>query len=204
MRITNLTAPYSMIHSSNTYLVHGSGNALDDTNTLIDAGNDLDVIDHLLCTAPGLGKRALEQVILTHSHFDHAGALPYLRDYFDPVVYACSPFVGADVLLKDGQTLRYGDRTFEVIHTPGHTEDSICLYCQTDGILFAGDTPLVIRSSGGCYEDRFVCALERLCQKDVRAIYFGHGSPLTQRTRAVLAESLQNVKTAQARLRDAN
>ena len=45
------------------------------------------------------------------------------------------------------------------IHTPGHTEDSICLYCKAEGVLFSGDMPLVINAVGGSYEDGFVCAV---------------------------------------------
>ena len=48
---------------------------------------------------------------------------------------------------------------------------------QEDGVLFVGDTPVIIRSTDGSHEEGFVRALERLCRKDVRAIYFGHGAP---------------------------
>jgi hypothetical protein len=81
--------------------------------------------------ATGLGKNAIEQVILTHSHSDHAAILPLIREKYHPVVYAYSAFAGADIVLKDGQILHCGDRHFEVIHIPGHSDDSICLYCST-------------------------------------------------------------------------
>lgn len=198
MQISNLTNPSSMIYSCNVYLIQGNSSTVGDVNTLVDVGSDPSVIDRILNMPRGIGKKPIEQVILTHSHFDHTAILELVRENFDPVVFARSASVAPDVLLEDGQELRCGDREFEVIYTPGHSDDSICLYCKMEGVMFVGDAPVVIRSSEGIYEDRLVWALERLWQKDVRAIYFGHGSPLTQRTRAILAESLQNVRTAQA------
>jgi glyoxylase-like metal-dependent hydrolase (beta-lactamase superfamily II) len=198
MQISNLTNSTSMIYSCNVYHVQGNWNAIQDVHTLVDVGSDPSVIDRILNMPVGVGKKAIEQVILTHSHFDHTAILELIREKFNPIVFARSASVAPDVLLEDGQELRCGDREFEVICTPGHSDDSVCLYCQTDGVLFAGDTPVVIRPGGGSYEDRFVQALERLCQKDVRTIYFGHGSPLTKHAQAVLAESLQNVRAAQS------
>lgn len=197
MRISNLINGKSMIYSSNVYMVLGDWNAMDDISTLIDVGNDPTVIERIQSTPTGVGKRTVDQVIITHGHFDHTELLEEVRAQFDPIVYAFSPYLTPDVLLADGQHLRCGDREFEVIYTPGHSDDSICLYCQTDGILFVGDTPVVIRSDDSSYEDRFVWALERIAQKDVRTIFFGHGSPLTENANAVLAESLRNVKAAQ-------
>ncbi|CAG0945163.1 partial Hydroxyacylglutathione hydrolase GloC, partial [Anaerolineae bacterium] len=177
MRIINLTESKSMIYSSNAYLILGDWNALDDANTLVDVGNDPTAIEKIRQIATGVGKKAIEQVIITHGHFDHTGILPQMRQAFAPLVYAQSTFVGPDIVMEDGARIKCGDRTFEVIYTPGHSDDSICLYCQTDGALFVGDTPVVIRSNQQTYDARFVNALEQLCHKDVHAIYFGHGEP---------------------------
>ena len=201
MRITNLTESKSMIYSSNVYLVRGDWNAIADVNTLIDVGNDPAVIERVRATPTGVGKTPVEQVVLTHGHFDHAALLPAIREAFHPVVYAHSAFVKADHVLEDGQTLRCGDRMFEVFHTPGHSNDSICLYCQEDGVLFVGDTPVIIRSTDGSYEEDFIQALERLCRKDVKAIYFGHGAPLFDDCNARLRSSLRNVTKAVSRQR---
>jgi glyoxylase-like metal-dependent hydrolase (beta-lactamase superfamily II) len=198
MQISNLTSPSSIIYSCNVYLIQGDGSIVEDVNTLVDVGSDPSVIDRILNMPRGIGKKPIEQVILTHGHFDHTAMLELVRENFDPIVYAYSAAVAPDVLLKDGQKLRCGDREFEVIYTPSHSDDSICLYCKMDGVMFAGDTPVVIRSSEGSYGDRFVWTLERLCQKDVRTVYFGHGSSLSKGAQAVLTESLRNVRTAQA------
>lgn len=202
MRITNLTDPRGMIYSSNVYLIQGDWNAIEDVNCLVDVGNDASVIDQIRKTPTGVGKKSVEQVILTHSHFDHTALLPKIREFFNPVVYAYSTFAGADVVLKDGQKLRCGDRELEVIYTPGHSDDSICLYCPTDGTLFVGDTPVIIWSADGDYEDRFVRALAHLCERDVQTIYFGHGNPVTIDAHTVLAESLKNVLKAQSRKKE--
>ena len=107
-----------------------------------------------------------------------------------PRVLAFSPsLAGIDATVRDGDTLRMGDQLFEVIHTPGHSSDSICLYNEAEGVLFAGDTPLLISSSTGSYEAGFKAALEKLCARDVRRIYFGHGPPLTERCNERLRES---------------
>jgi len=168
-------------------------------NTLVDVGRDPAVIQAIKTASTGVGKKRVEQVILTHSHYDHAGLLPMIRATFNPVVYVFSRYLeGADRLLKDGDTLKLGDRIFEVIHTPGHSTDSICFYCEEDGVLFAGDTPLIIRRPGDTYQEEFVEALEKLSQKDIRSLYFGHGQPILNNCNTLLRSSLENAKQSMA------
>ena len=199
MQITNLTDPRSMIYSSNVYLIRGEESTIENVNTLIDVGNNPAIVKTIQHTPPGVGKPTIAQVILTHSHFDHVALLPKIREFFHPVVYAYSALVGADVVLQDGQKLRCGDRELQVIYTPGHSDDSICLYCEAEGALFVGDTPMIIWSADGFYDERFVRALAWLCERDVQTIYFGHGNPVTVDAQTVLAESLHAVKAAQFR-----
>ncbi len=185
-----------MVYSSNVYLVLGDWSAIEDVNTLIDVGNDSAVLTEILRAPTGVGKKAVAQVICTHSHFDHTALLPAIRERYAPTVYGHPVCACVETPLRDGQTLRCGDRIFEVIFTPGHSEDSVCLYCQTDGVLFVGDTPVVIRTADGSHEKNFADALERLAQKDVRAIYFGHGDPILTNANQILRESLSNVRCA--------
>jgi glyoxylase-like metal-dependent hydrolase (beta-lactamase superfamily II) len=143
----------------------------------------------------GVGKRRVEQVVLTHNHYDHAGLLPQIHELYHPTVYAFSRSVNeADIFLRDGDTLKIGDRVFEVIHTPGHSHDSICLYCEQEAVLFAGDTSLVIHSSGGTYESGFVHALERLREKTIHTIYFGHGHPVYGDVGVMINRTLKIIK----------
>lgn len=198
MRIINLTDRKSMIYSSNVYLILGNWSALDDVNTLVDVGNDPAILERIAHAPTGVGKQAVEQVFLTHGHFDHAALLPAVRARYNPRVYAHATFAGADFAARDGLVLRCGDRSFQVIHTPGHSDDSICLHCAQEGVLFVGDTPVVIRTTNGSYEPRFVRALERLCQLEVHSIYFGHGDPVLEGGQALLLESLANVRKSMA------
>lgn len=191
MRILRLENS-GQVYTSEVYLVLGSASRLEDVNTLVDVGQDPAALASLARAPTGVGKWAVEQVVLTHSHSDHCALLGRVRELYRPRVCAFSPHCqGVDRLLRDGDTLRMGDEDFEVIHTPGHSSDSICLYNAREGVLFAGDTPLLITSPAGTYEAAFLAALEKLCARDIRRIYFGHGPPLTERCNERLRESWQ-------------
>ena len=184
-------AEQSPIYTSQVYLVLGATSRLEDVNTLVDVGQDPAILASVARAPTGVGKWPVEQVVLTHNHSDHSALLPRVREAFHPKVFAFSPnTVGVDCLVRDGDTIKMGDQYFEVIHTPGHSSDSICLYNRVEGVLFAGDTPLLIASATGTYEAEFLAALEKVCARDVRAIYLGHGPPLMERCNERLRESL--------------
>ena len=186
------------IYSSQVYLVLGSASRLEDVNTLVDVGQDPAILASIGRAPTGVGKWPVEQVVLTHCHSDHCALLPVVRKAYGPRVFAFSPNVeGVDGVLRDGDRIRMGDEDFEVIHTPGHSSDSICLYNEREGVLFAGDSPLMITSQTGTYETAFLTALEKLCTRDVRRIYFGHGAPLEDRCNDKLRQS-QRMATAKA------
>ena len=192
-----------LIYSSNVYLVLGNWSGMSDVNTLVDVGRDPAVLDSLAHAPTGVGKRAVEQVVLTHEHFDHVEMLGAIRERYHPTVCAFRGGVdGVDRELHDGDVLKAGDQTFEVLHTPGHSSDSICLFCPEEGVLFAGDTALVIHSSGGTYEESFATALAKICTRDVRAIYFGHGAPLLEDCNLRLQGSLEIVRKSLGRSTD--
>ena len=99
-------------------------------------------------------------ILLTHSHWDHLAGLAELKKLVDAPVYvheADKPNVrepGADQLplyfaiegvepdhlLKEGDVLKVGELTIEVIHTPGHTPGGVCFYLPNQHVLFSGDT----------------------------------------------------------------
>jgi glyoxylase-like metal-dependent hydrolase (beta-lactamase superfamily II) len=184
------------VYSSNAYLVMGAWSRLEDINTLIDTGNDPSLLEELESVYTGVGKKKVDQVILTHNHFDHTGNLALIKKRYGARVYAFNEDPLVDEKLRDGQCLHVGDQVFEVIHTPGHSSDSVCLYCQQEELLFSGDTPLRIMTPGGGYGPEFVTALKRLNQKRIKTIYPGHDQPLKDRIREMMETTLNNVKAS--------
>jgi glyoxylase-like metal-dependent hydrolase (beta-lactamase superfamily II) len=183
------------VYTSNVYMVTGDWKRIEDQNTLVDVGNDPSIIEIIGKMNGGAGKKKVDQVVLTHSHYDHTNNLPLIKAAFHPIVYAFSPFMeGVDHILKNGDIIRMGDRDFEVFHAPGHSSDSICLYNKDDGDLFVGDVPVVIRSVNSSYENEFYEAMTKLCRRDVKTIYFGHGEPLVENALEVLRTSLQYIR----------
>jgi len=197
VKIYNLTEK-SKIYTSNVYLITGTWNTLDDVNALVDTGRDLSILEMIFDIHTGVGKKQVEKVILTHSHYDHSSMLSNVKKVFRPKAYAYSKSIeGIDRILEDGDMIRLGDRAFEVVHAPGHSSDSICLYNRDEGILFSGDMPLSIRTQDSTYEEGFVKAMERLCRKDVQVIYPGHGAPVIERCNDMLRESLKVIRQGQ-------
>lgn len=189
----NLTAS-SRTYTSNAYLVTGTWRTLRDVNALVDTGRDPAVLDALQKAPTGVGARKLACVVLTHTHYDHAGALPAIQRAFQPRLLAFSrSFPGVDHFLQDEEALKLGDRWFQVLHTPGHSADSICLYTQEDRVLFTGDTHLDIQTPDGTYAPEFVHALQRLARLDVETIYPGHGPPVRTRCNEIIRNSFERV-----------
>jgi glyoxylase-like metal-dependent hydrolase (beta-lactamase superfamily II) len=134
------------------------------------------------------------QVVLTHGHYDHAAGLGVVVGRYHPQVCAFAPGKHVDVLLVDGQVLRLGDREFEVLHTPGHSEDSICLYCARERTLFAGDMPLDVKTPGGSHPGELLASLERITSREVATIYAGHACPMTSGVTELLQRTIRNIR----------
>jgi glyoxylase-like metal-dependent hydrolase (beta-lactamase superfamily II) len=175
MKITNLTVN-SKLYTSNVFLVLGAWNTVDDLNTLIDVGSDSSIIEIIESINTGLGKNKIDQVIITHSHSDHSAILPAIKKAFNPKVYAFNTHLpGVDIILKDGDKLRLGEQYFEVFHITTHSYDSICLYCEAEGILFSGDTKFPVEFENDELEKDNTYVLSRLLGKIVKTVYSGHG-----------------------------
>ena len=93
--------------------------------------------------------------------------------------------VTADVDLREGDELRIGRLIFGVLHTPGHTEGSVCLYEASHGLLLAGDV-LFAGSYGrtdlpGGSDEAMVASLARLARDlpDEVRVLPGHGPETT-------------------------
>jgi len=166
----------SKVYTSNVFLILGEWNAIDDVNTLIDVGSDQNIIQVIEQVNTGLGKRKIDQVILTHSHSDHSGILLLIKNLYKPVVYAFNRYLpGVDKILGDGDNIKIGERMFEVFHITSHSFDSICLYNHDEQVLFAGDTTFPIEFDNKILEEENKTTLLRLCKNEVNKIYYGHG-----------------------------
>jgi glyoxylase-like metal-dependent hydrolase (beta-lactamase superfamily II) len=184
------------VYSCNSYLILGDWNRLEDVNTVIDPGTDGFVLDEIEHLSTGCGKVAVEQVILTHNHFDHSGGIMALKKRYGSRVLAYSNGPGVDHLLRDGQFIKVGDEMFEVLHTPGHSSDSICLYAPAPKALFSGDTVVRIRSPGDVYTQEYLDGLVKLARRKILKIYSGHDEPMTTLARETILEALANVRNS--------
>ncbi len=182
------------VYSANVYYVRGNWNAISDINTLIDTGTDSHILEEISAmTSTGVGKRKVEQVILTHEHFDHSGGLKFIKEAFNPKVIAWNILPGVDIKAREGMKLKIGDAEGMIIHAPGHSNDSILVYVESEGVLFAGDTPLSIKTPGGTYLKDYVDVLKRLTRLDIKTVYTGHDPPYTENVMLMLKATLQNV-----------
>lgn len=182
------------VYSCNVYYIRGDWNKIDDVNTMIDVGTDGFVIDELETISAGVGKKRVDQIIITHEHFDHAGGLKRFRELYHPKVYSHTKLDHSDLYIADGAKIQIGDREAVVMHTPGHSNDSICIYCEEEQVLFSGDTALSIKTPGGTYTMEFVDVLERLAALKIKTIYSGHDSPVTKNANEIILNTLRNVR----------
>jgi glyoxylase-like metal-dependent hydrolase (beta-lactamase superfamily II) len=115
--------------------------------------------------------------VATHEHFDHTSTLRKLADELGAkvVAHSASP-IHPDVLAADGDELSLGKAKVRIMHTPGHTEDSICLYDGREA--FTGDTLFV--GTIGKFEKRTASKMYHslydvlLKLPDSTLIYSGH------------------------------
>ena len=84
-------------------------------------------------------KDATQALIVMHDEDERLRHEQTAKDYFSRQKFAPSP--PADILVNDGDNLHFGDYTLRIIHTPGHSPGSICLY--VDNNLFTGDSLFV-------------------------------------------------------------
>ena len=88
-----------------------------------------------------------------------------------------------DRVVEDGDTIAVGGVTIEVVHTPGHTLGSICLYLREERTLFTGDTVLGLGTVAIAPPPQgdmglYVRSLERLTGYDAALLCPGHGPPV--------------------------
>lgn len=145
----------------------------------------------------------IELIVLTHCHYDHTAYIleiarlcdaevaihrsdaPSLRNGISSLAMVFGsnpPMREADLLLEEGDEVH----GFEVIHTPGHTPGSICLFRSDGRYLFSGDTVFTDGAFGRCDLPggdfhALKRSLERLSRLEVEGLYPGHGMPAETR-----------------------
>ena len=105
---------------------------------VVDPGSDIgDILEQLQML-----KINVEYIFNSHSHWDHCAGNDQIKQITGArVVMHAMASRPKDVSVKDGDQIKIGRLSVKVIHTPGHTPDSICLL--VDGKLFTGDTLFV-------------------------------------------------------------
>jgi hydroxyacylglutathione hydrolase len=170
------------------------GNGFLAGNVLVDAGVSPMAVERF--------SEQIEYIVLTHCHYDHIAYLreiahmcrakvaihqldaPGLVDDRESLAFnfgGRSPGVIPDLLLDEGD--RVGDLL--VLHTPGHTAGSICLYSEVERNLISGDTVFTDGGFGrfdfpGGSRAALARSLDRLADLEVRGLYPGHGSPVEE------------------------
>ena len=100
----------------------------------------------------------------------------YPRPGFDPLSYVLQPVVPTR-LVDEGDGIDLGDRSFQVLHLPGHTPGSIGLWEAETGILFSGDAVYdgaIFDELPGADIEAYVATMQRLRDLPVSAVHGGH------------------------------
>lgn len=207
------------VRGANAYLVkREEGVTVVDTGLPGSAGRILDYVERIGCH-----RSDVRTIVLTHSDMDHAGSVARLKEethanvaiheadaprlsgekelkrvkgLLGLLIRVASVFVRfnrvkADVLLKDSDAIE----GLTVVHTPGHTEGSICLYLPGRA-LFVGDTLLtnhdgrlsLPRKSMSVDLDLAKESVRKISRLDYSILLPGHGPPIQQNASAITRE----------------
>ena len=153
--------------------------------TLIDAGTG--ERQHLDALERALGGARLAQVLVTHSHIDHASGAAAIADRMPHVRFLKMPWPDQDAAwgvrwhsLTDAEILPAGDSFLTAIHTPGHSPDHLCFWHQDSRQLFCGDlawkgSTVVIPPSHGGDVAAYLTSLERILRLGPAMMLPAHG-----------------------------
>ena len=197
--------------ASNAYLFLGRRIAL------VDCGSEESQRDLLAALRQlEIKRERVSLVVLTHEHAGHAGgseafpdallvahtlAAAKLRHGEEPLTKLAAARA-PDVELSEGGAIRLGGFSFDVLHTPGHTSGSICLYERSRALIVTGDTVLargtvaeVTRNGSGGEQ---LESLERLASLRARLLLPGHG-PVSDDPAADIAAAAATVRSRLSR-----
>lgn len=143
---------------------------------IIDPSWDLDKIFEIIKR----NSYSVKFIINTHTHFDHVlGNEQVLAITNCQIVQHENSMDRHDIAVKDGDRIRVGNIVIDILHTPGHSKDSICLIVDSK-IIFTGDTLFVgncgrIDLPGGNVNEMYDSLLRRIIKlNDELILYPGH------------------------------
>ncbi len=208
--VTRINDRITMINlsdlDSNIYLVNG--------DTIVDSGTGSNFVRlYEIFKRIKLDFDNIKNIINTHMHWDHIGGNGFFKnakihihekdsdvlERGDSEMCNAMYFNGNMKPMKVERKLKEGDEIlgFKVLHTPGHTEGSICLLDPKEKILISGDTIFadgVGRTDlpGGSEED-MERSLERLSSLKIDKILPGHGEPVLKSGDKVIRNIINSV-----------
>jgi glyoxylase-like metal-dependent hydrolase (beta-lactamase superfamily II) len=191
------------LSANNILFVGRDGAVLVDTGYVTHAPQTVSLVRH------ALGERGLDRIVNTHLHSDHCGGNAALRDAFgsriaipayeadkvrnwdeDALSYRatgqqCARFTFDDTLAP-GDLLTMGDLAWQVLAAPGHDPHALLFWCDSEGILIAGDALWQngfgvifpeLAGEPGFKEVR--ATLDLIASLGPRLVIPGHGAPFT-------------------------
>jgi glyoxylase-like metal-dependent hydrolase (beta-lactamase superfamily II) len=176
------------LEGTNTYLLGAP-----DTGEVIVVDPGPDLIAHRRRLDDLIAERdaAVAAVVLTHHHADHAEAAAWAQDWGAPLhAYTPALVPGTAEPLRDGDVLRRAGLSLEVVHTPGHASDHVCLrIVETDAVL-TGDHVLGRGSTVVLWPDGdmadYMASLRRVAELGATSLYPGHGPAIEDPETVVL------------------
>ncbi|MDA8396205.1 MAG: MBL fold metallo-hydrolase [Candidatus Dormibacteraeota bacterium] len=169
------------------------------TNTWLFGRGEVVVIDpgpldpqHLEAVARAASLRGgAAMVVCTHHHPDHREGAERLTEMLGTplALFHRRAERAGELALEDGDRLLAGDGWLEVVHTPGHSRDHLCLFAPRERVLFSGDhilsgTTSVIWPPEGDMAD-YLASLARVRELDADWLLPGHGEPISEPRKAV-------------------
>jgi len=142
---------------------------------ILDPSWDLDIVEQVIAR----NNLKIKYIVNTHHHFDHTlGNQSMSETTSAKIIQHEESTLEHDISVKNGDKIKFGNSELMVLHTPGHSKDSICLI--GDGKIFSGDTLFVgncgrVDLPGGSSKELYHSLIDILSTLDENLVlYCGH------------------------------